>query len=79
MWKRFATASRPSNPPAGRTRRRPLVTQLLTPTADRPLSQACGLGYGLDPAVSQFEGFAGGPVPTSSLIEFRRKMGEFSA
>ena len=76
---RFAPASRTPHPPAGRTRRRLLVTQCLTPTAHRPLPQARGLGHHLDPAVPQFERFAGRPAAASALIQLRRKAGELSS
>jgi hypothetical protein len=76
---RFAPASRVPNPPAGWTRWRLLVTQCLTPTANRPLPQARGLGYHLDPAVPQFERFAGCPATASALIQLRRKAGELSS
>jgi len=76
---RFAPASCAPNPLAGRTRERLLVTQCLTPTAHRPLPQARGLGHHLDPAVTQFECFAGRPVATSTLIQLRLKAGELSS
>ncbi len=76
---RFAPASRAPHPPAGRTRQRLLVTQFLTPTANRPLSQARGLGHHLDPAVPQFERFAGRPAAASALLQLRRKAGELSS
>ena len=76
---RFATASRTPNPPAGRTRWRMIVTQFLTPAAHRPLPQARGLGRRLDPAVTQFECFAGCPTATSSFIQLRPKAGELSS
>ena len=76
---RFAPASRAPHPLAGRTRRRLLVTQFLTPTANRPLPQARGLGHHLDPAVPQFERFAGRPAAASALIQLRLKAGEFSS
>ena len=76
---RFAPASRAPNPLTGRTRQHLLVTQFLTPTANRPLPQACGLGHHLDPAVTQFECFAGRPVATSTLIQLRLKAGELSS
>jgi len=76
---RFAPASRAPNPPAGRPHWRLLVTQFLTPTANRPLPQACGLGHHLDPAVPQCERFAGRPAAASALIQLRRKAGELSS
>ena len=76
---RFAPASRTPNPPAGRTRWRLLVTQFLTPTANRPLPQVRGLGHRLDPAVPQFERFAGRPAAASALMQLRRKAGELSS
>ena len=76
---RLATASPASNPPAGWARQRRIMTPFLTPTANRPLPQARGLGHRLDPAVTQFECFAGGPAATSALIQFRRKAGELSS
>jgi hypothetical protein len=76
---RFAPASRVPNPPAGRSRQRLRVTQFLTPTANRPLSQARGLGHHLDPTVPQFERFAGCPATASALIQFRRKAGKLSS
>jgi hypothetical protein len=76
---RFAPASRVPNPPAGRTRRRLRVAQFLTPTANRPLPQARSLGHHLDPAVPQFERFAGRPAAASALIQLRRKAGELSS
>jgi hypothetical protein len=76
---RFAPASRMPNPLAGRTRWRLLVTQFLTPTANRPLPQARGLGHHLDPAVPQFERFAGRPAAASALIQLRRKADELSS
>src|SRR4029453_5838981 len=69
---RFAPASRAPNPLTGRTRQHLLVTQFLTPTANRPLPQACGLGHHLDPAVPQFDCFAGPPVATSLAAQWRR-------
>src|SRR5205807_6661830 len=56
-----------------------MVTQLVTPAADRPFPQARGLGHRLQPAVPQFEGFAGRPAAPSSLIEIRLKAGELSS
>src|SRR4030095_593981 len=44
-----------------------------------PPPQASGLGYHLDPAVPQFERFAGCPATTSALIQLRRKAGELSS
>jgi hypothetical protein len=44
-------SARVPNPPAGRTRRRLLVTQCLTPATNRPLPHARGLGHHLDPAM----------------------------
>lgn len=76
---RFAPASRAPTPPAGRTRRRLLVTQFLTPTANRALPQARGLGHHLAPTVPQFERFAGCPATASALIQFRRQAGELSS
>ena len=76
---RFAPASWMANAPPSQTRWGLLVTQFLTPTANRPLPQARGLGHRLDPAVTQFECFAGGPAATSALIQFRRKAGELSS
>ena len=76
---RFTPTSRVPNPPAGWTRWRLLVTQFLTPTANRPLPQARSLGYHLDPAVPQFERFAGGPATASALIQLSRKAGELSS
>jgi len=76
---RCAPASRVPHPPAGRTRRRRLVTPCLTPTAHRPLPQARGLGDHLDPAVPQCERFAGRPAAASALMQLRRKAGELSS
>src|SRR5712691_7002657 len=76
---RVAPASRPPNPPVIRTLWRMMVTQLVTPAADRPFPQARGLGHRLQPAVPQFEGFAGRPAAPSSLIEIRLKAGELSS
>ncbi len=76
---RFTPASRAPNPPAGRTRRRLLVTHFLTPTANRPLPQTRGVGHDLDPAVPQCERFAGRPSAASALIQLRRKAGELSS
>src|SRR5438132_8609455 len=56
-----------------------LDTHVLTPTANRPLPQACGLGHHLDPAVPQCERFAGRPAAASALIQLRRKAGELSS
>src|SRR2546427_2613600 len=75
----FAPAPRPPNPPVIRTLWRMMVTQLVTPAADRPFPQARGLGHRLQPAVPQFEGFAGRPAAPSSLIEIRLKAGELSS
>ena len=58
---RFAPASWVANAPPSQTRWGLLVTQGLTPTAHRPLPQACGLGHHLDPVVPQCERFAGCP------------------
>jgi hypothetical protein len=76
---RFAPASCAPNPLVGRTRERLRVTQFLTPTANRPLPQARGLGHHLDPAVPQFERFAGRPAAASALIQLRLKAGELSS
>src|SRR5438132_1777256 len=76
---RVAPASRPPNPLVIRTLWRMMVTQLVTPAADRPFPQARGLGHRLQPAVPQFEGFAGRPAAPSSLIEIRLKAGELSS
>ena len=76
---RFAPASRVPTPLAGWTRQRLLVTQCVTPTANRPLPQARSLGYHLDPAVPSFERFAGGPATASALLQLRRKAGEFAS
>jgi hypothetical protein len=76
---RFAAASHTPNPPASRTRQRMIVTQVLTPAADRPLPQARGLGHRRDPAVTQFECFAGCPTATSSFMQLRPKAGELSS
>ena len=76
---RFAPASWVAHAPPSQTRWGLLVTQFLTPTANRPLPQATGLGYHLDPAVPQFERFAGCPATTSALIQLRRKAGELSS
>ena len=76
---RFATASHASNPPAGWARQRMIRTQFLTPTANRPLPQARGLGHRLDPAVTQLECFAGCPAATSALIQLRLNAGELSS
>jgi hypothetical protein len=76
---RFAPASRTSHPPTSRRRGRLLVTQFVTPTANRPLPQARGFGHRLDPAVPQFERFTGRPTAASALIEFRLKTGKFSS
>ena len=76
---RFAPASSPPNPSVIRTLWRMMVTQLVTPAADRPFPQACGLGHRLQPAVPQFEGFAGRPAAPPSLIEIRLKTDELSS
>ena len=76
---RFAPASWVANAPPSQTRWGLLVTQFLTPTANRPLPQARGLGHHLDPAVPQFERFAGRPAAASALIQLRRKAGELSS
>jgi hypothetical protein len=76
---RVAPASRPPHPLVIRTLWRMMVTQLVTPAADRPFPQARGLGHRLQPAVPQFEGFAGRPAAPSSLIEIRLKAGELSS
>jgi len=69
---RFAPASWVAHTPPSQTRWGLLVTQFLTPTANRPLPQARGLGHHLDPAVPQFERFAGCPAAASTLRELRR-------
>src|SRR2546428_7667873 len=78
-WAGFAPPPRPPNPPVIRTLWRMMVTQLVTPAADRPFPQARGLGHRLQPAVPQFEGFAGRPAAPSSLIEIRLKAGGLSS
>src|SRR3989442_2465354 len=79
VLERVAPASRPPHPLVIRTLWRMMVTQLVTPAADRPFPQARGLGHRLQPAVPQFEGFAGRPAAPSSLIEIRLKAGELSS
>jgi len=69
---RFAPASWVAHTPPSQTRWGLLVTQFLTPTANRPLPQARGLGHHRDPAVPQFERFAGCPAAASTLRELRR-------
>jgi hypothetical protein len=76
---RFATSSHMANPPVGWARQCRIMTQFLTPTANRPLSQTRDLGHRLDSAMTQFECFAGCPAATSALTEFRLKAGELSS
>ena len=76
---RLATASPASTPPAGGARQCRSMTQVLPPTANRPLPQTRGLGHRLDPAVTQCECCAGGPAATSTFIQCRRKAGELSS
>src|SRR5437879_13760 len=74
-----ATSARPgSSGPPTLPRRRPRQDHGSGAGCAR-LPPARGLGHRRQPAVPQFEGFAGRPAAPSSLIEIRLKAGELSS